>query len=183
MKTLYINAKWFAGTLASLLISAQAQALTLDPSDAVASTSDNSNLTTLSEINSAFGTSYADLMLLWKGETDSGSSGQDGSLTGSYEWNVGSTAKSGTIDYVAGEAAASCPTCLLVVKGSNSQEAQHLYDLEEWDGNEQIAVEEEGDISNVAIWGGVASVSEPGTLVLMSLGLLGLTYSRKRRLI
>ncbi|MGD8909656.1 MAG: PEP-CTERM sorting domain-containing protein [Chromatiales bacterium] len=37
------------------------------------------------------------------------------------------------------------------------------------------------DNSNVPPRDDVASVSEPGTLMLMSLGLLGLAYSRKRR--
>jgi hypothetical protein len=140
MKTLHIYSKWIMVAIASLLISSQAQALALDPSGAVASISDNSNLNTLSEINSAFGTSYADLMLLRKGETGAGSAGQGGLLIDAYRLNVGSTANSGTIDYEDGEESASGPS-------------------------------------------GVASVAEPGTLSLMSLGLLGLAYSRKRRLI
>jgi hypothetical protein len=186
MKTSNLYGKWLVVVSALLLISFQAQALVMNPSDAVATTADNSNLNTISEINSAFGTSYADLMLLWKGETDSSPAGQDGSLVDSYEWNVDNPANSGTIDYVEGEDTASCPTCLLVVKDGDSEEAQYLFDLGSWDGVEQIALtdfwpDKEDAISNVAIWGGSTSVSEPGTLMLLSLGLLGLTYSRKLR--
>ncbi len=172
---------------AMLLVSFQAQALMLEPGDAVAATSDNSNLTTLAAINTAFGTAYTDIDLLWKGETDSGSAGQDGSLAGSYLWLVDSPANSGTIEYIAGQAAASCPTCILIVKDGNSLAAQYLFDLGSWDGMESIEIsgfwpDKEDAISNVAIWGGMSTdVSEPGTLVLLGLGIMGLGISGKRR--
>ncbi len=184
MKTTLIYSKRLLLVLASLLVSFQAQALMLGPGDADASTTDNSNLNTLSEINTAFGTSYSDLMLLWKGETDKGSAGQDGSLEDSYLWNADSPANGGTIDYVGGEPAASCPTCLLIVKDGNSEIAQYLFDLGNWDGTEQIMLsgfwpDKRDAISNVAIWGGMAQIPEPGALMLLSLGLLGLFFGRK----
>ena len=172
--------------LSLLLVSLWAQAFPLTPADADATTADNSNLTTLSDINTAFGTSYSGLVLLWKGETDSGTSGQDGLLSGSYLWNVDSPANSGTIDHIAGQAAASCPICFLIVKDGRSEIAQYLFDLGSWDGIEQIALsgfwpEKEDAISNVAIWGGRTSIPEPAALILMSLGLLALVYSTKLR--
>ncbi|MEJ2694007.1 MAG: PEP-CTERM sorting domain-containing protein [Candidatus Thiodiazotropha sp.] len=184
MKTTSIYSKWLVTVLAWLLISFQAQALMLEPDDASASTSISSNLTTLSDINSAFGTTYSDLMLLWKGETDSAPAGQDGSLADSYLWNVADPANGGTIDHVGGEPAADCPTCFLIVKDGRSDIAQYLFDLNGWDGIEQIVLRgfwpnKEDAISNVAIWGGMTEVPEPGALLLLSLGLLGLVYSRK----
>lgn len=172
--------------LALLLVSVQAQALLLTPGDATAVTGDNSNLTTLSEINTAFETSYADLELLWKGETDEGTAGQDGSLKDSYLWNFDTPVNSGTIDHVAGESAASCPTCILIVKDGNSAEAQYLFDLGAWDGTEVIALSgfwprKVDAISNVAIWGAMTSVPEPGFLMLMSLGLVGLLVAGGRK--
>jgi len=169
-----------------VLASAQSQALMLTPSDALASTSDNTNLTTLEKINAAFSTSYTDLALLWKGETDSAPAGQDGTLADSYLWLVDSPANSGTIAYVEEAEAASCPTCLLIVKDGRSDDAQYLFDLESWDGTEEIALsdfwmDKEDAISNVAIWGGSADIAEPSALMLMSLGLLGLVFSSKRR--
>lgn len=187
MKTTYIYTKWLMLVMAWLCISFQAQALMLDPDDASATTSINSNLTTLSEINSAFGTAYSDLMLLWKGETDSAPAGQDGALADSYLWNVADPANGGTIDHVGGEPAADCPTCFLIVKDGRSEVAQYLFDLGSWDGIEQIVLSgfwpnKEDAISNVAIWGGVTEVPEPGALLLLSLGLLGLVYSRKSKI-
>jgi hypothetical protein len=185
MKTTLIMTRSLLLALAVLFASLQAQALPLTPGDADATTADNSNLTTLSDINTAFGTAYSGLVLLWKGETDQGTSGQDGLLELSYLWNVASPANGGTIDHIAGQPAASCPTCLLIVKDGNSTyAAQYLFDLGSWDGLEQIALsgfwpEKEDAISNVAIWGGRTSVPEPAMLILMSLGLLALVFSRK----
>jgi len=169
-----------------VLASSQSQALVLTPSDATSSTAINSNLTTLAEINAAFSTSYTDLALLWKGETDSAPTGQDGSLADSYLWDVDSPANSGTIEYVEGQDTASCPTCVLIVKDGRSDPAQYLFDLGSWDGMEDIVLsgfwsEKEDAISNVALWGDSTSVAEPSALMLMSLGLLGLVFSAKRR--
>lgn len=171
-----------------LICSFQAQALMLTPGDADASTAINTNLGTLSEINSAFGTSYADMMLLWKGETDKGAAGQDGALIGSYEWNADSPANGGTIDYLSGEVAATCPTCFLIVKDGRSTIAQYLFDLGGWDGMEQIVLSnfwplKEDAISNVAIWGGRVTVPETSQFVLMSIGVLGLLFIRRRKLV
>ncbi len=174
-------------SIALVLASSQSQALMLTPSGALASTAINSNLTTLAEINAAFSTSYADLSLLWKGETDSAPTGQDGSFADSYLWLVDSPANSGTVAYVEGEESASCPTCLLIVKDGASEEAQYLFDLDSWNGTEEIVLSEfwigrEDAISNVALWGGGStSVAEPSTLMLLSLGLWGFVFSAKRR--
>jgi hypothetical protein len=184
MKPTTFYSKWLLLAMAWLLISFQAQALMLEPDDASAYTSDNSNQTTLSEINSAFGTAYSDMMLLWKGETDSAPAGQDGSLMDSYLWNVADPANGGTIDHIVGEAAADCPTCFLIVKDGKSEIAQYLFDLGSWDGIEQIVLRgfwpsKEDAISNVALWGGMSEVHEPSAMLLLSLGLFGLAYSRK----
>ncbi len=187
MKTTQTRIKWLVPALLLLLVSSQAQAvILLTPDNATATTEDNSNLTTLSAVNTAFSTAYEDLVLLWKGETDKGTTGQDGSLEDAYLWNFDMPVNSGTIDHIANQAAADCPTCILIVKDGNGSPAQYLFDLGDWDGLEQIALSgfwprKEDAISNVAIWGGTTSVSEPSVLILMSLGLMGLVFSGKRK--
>lgn len=181
MKKTKIFTKWLPASLTLLMVSFQAQALTLSPSDAAGTVSGNSNLNAVSDINSAFGTYFSALQLLWK----SGSGDQSGSLADSYELNVDLSAKGGSIDLLSGQDGASCPTCILVVDDP-SEDAQYLVELGDWDGAESIELEEFGvgeDDSSVAIWGGeAASVPEPSVLMLMSLGLLGLVYNSKRKL-
>jgi hypothetical protein len=187
MKTTHIKLHWLLVGLTLLFFNMQAHALMLTPADADATTAYNSNIGTLSAINTHFGTSYTDLELLWKGETDSPPAGQDGTLEASYLWNVDSPANGGTIAYVPGETAANCPTCVLIVKSGRHEPAQYLFDLGSWDGMESIELlefwpDKEDAISNVAIWGGDATdVSEPGPLTLLALGLFSLVYNRKRK--
>jgi hypothetical protein len=161
--------------------------LILTPDDADATTSTTSNLGSLTQINTAFGTSYSDLTLQYKANVDDGS--EEGPLAGSYStsfFNSPTDPSDADITYVGGAAIGPCPVCILIVKDGNNNPAQYLFDLGDWDGTEEIWLRgfwpRSGAISNVAIWSaGSTSVPEPGTLALLGAGLLGLGLMRRKR--
>lgn len=177
----------------------------------VLTTNDNSNFTTLSQINTAFGTSYSGLSLSYKAEVGSASSPattEEGPFAANYTTVFSDTAldpMDALITYVGGSFI-NCPTCFLIVKDGNQSPAQYLFDLGSWNGTESISMTgfwpDQGAISNVAIWSGSSTssttgqttsgqttsgnqVSEPGILGLLGLGLLGQAFllrQRRRRL-
>jgi len=176
---------------ALVALSMQVQALPLElepPGDAT--TDINSNLGNLADINSAFGTSYSDVDLLWKSDETKGLLGS------SYEWTDDGSIFGGYIDYVANTAAADCPTCFLIVKSGRKLPAQYLFDLGSWNGTDQIILSnfwkdnwdinddgtlEDTPISHVEIWGGEYEVPEPGLIGLLAIGLLGMVAARRKK--
>lgn len=181
------------------LAAADARAtIMLTPSGASATTNDNSNLTALLDINSAFGTSYAGLSLLYKANSGTIVT-EDGTLAAFYTTvfsNTSTDPADADITWDGGASYIACPTCILIVKDGNQEPAQYLFDLGSWSGQEAIALRDfwpnSGAISNVAIWGGGAGngddggtppsqIPEPGVLMLLGAGLLGLGLGRRRQ--
>jgi hypothetical protein len=67
---------------------------------------------------------------------------------------------------------------LVVKDGQSNDPAWYVFDISSWDGLMDIHVEGlfagGGSISNVQIFGPESSVPEPGTLLLLGMGLLGI---------
>ena len=180
----------------AFFVPALAHALALTPSDAIESTSVNSNLGTLSDINAAFNTNFTGLSLAYKGDAGGGESG---SLVDSYSYTIEGTDPDDGFDSFTitfdGQPAAVCPTCILIVKDGNHTPSQYLFNLANWNGTETISgsgfwANGGGAISNVALWqgldgGGSGTGNEvpiPAAAWLFGSALVGLgSIARKRK--
>lgn len=133
------------------------------------------------------------LSLLYKSDVSgdlSGIGSDSGSFAASYVTTFSNTATDpadALIDYISGSSIV-CPDCYLAIKDGNQTPSYYFYDLASWNGTDDIVLRDfwplRGAISHVSIWGGdattVTELPEPGILVLLSLGLIGLGLSRRR---
>jgi len=115
-----------------------------------------------------------------------------GSFAASYEtdfFNTPSDPQAALIRYISGNSV-SCPECFLLVKDGASLPNWYLFDIGSWNGTDNIAMTGfwtgPGSISHVSIYattGGTDNrAPEPGVLILVAAGLLGIGFSRRRKL-
>jgi hypothetical protein len=73
------------------------------------------------------------------------------------------------------------PGAYLLVKDGAATPAWYLYHLTSWDGKETLYLQNfwpsQGAISNVSLYG--VAVPEPGTMLLLGFGLLGVAGARR----
>ena len=166
---------------------AGASTLTLSPSDTTCTTNNTKNLSAsdlYTVLDSCFDVTASSL-----GSDPLYKSDVGGTETGSYSLYYDSTfwpsgdESCGTIEYTSGTMI-NCLECYLVVKDGNNQPAQYFFDISGWEGT-IISLQNfwptNGSISNVAIWGVVTSVPEPGTLLLTGMGIAATVIFRRRR--
>jgi hypothetical protein len=123
------------------------------------------------------------LVEYYKAEVDGG---VEGLLTYSYQTSFFNTPTDPTdarISYVSGPFITGDPI-YLYVKGGNTNPAYYIFDISVWNGTETINLggfwPNQGAISHVALLSTAASVPEPGTMLLLGIGLIGLAAGTRR---
>ncbi|MBE9503990.1 MAG: PEP-CTERM sorting domain-containing protein [Proteobacteria bacterium] len=172
------------------MLGMEAHALSLTPADCTVgdcwTTLDNSQ-PTADAIELLVGTS-TDLTMLYKSESGAadGSGYDSGSFASSYNTffsNSHTDPEDALIEYIGG-ASIVCPECYLTVKDGHHSPALYAFNISSWNGLDDIVLKGfwpgGGAISNVAIWGVVTSVPEPGTLGMFGSILIGLVALRRR---
>ena len=165
---------------------ADAAALELTPDDTTCTDNGNANLSKESDIlpilAGCFGAT-SPLSLLYKAEVGGTDEGTFASSYNTIFSNAPNDPEDATILNI-GDPHMGCFACYLVVKGGGADPSLYAFTITSWNGLDPIQLTDfwpnQGAISNVAIWGRAASLSEPGTLVLFSaaLGLAALTRRR-----
>lgn len=126
-----------------------------------------------------------ELFLLYKDE-----SGDGGEEEGSWANDYNTTYSGGedlTDLWIENDGSDSMSGALwLVVKdGRRHDPAWYIFDISGWDGVMDIHAEglysNGGSISNVQIFGPESSIPEPGTLLLLGIGLLGIAARRRMK--
>lgn len=131
------------------------------------------------------GVNDGSLSLLYKGAVGNP---DEGTFAASYVTTFSNTAanpSNALIDYIAGPSI-TCPDCYLAIKDGNHAPTYYFYDLASWNGTEDIVLRDfwpqKGAISHVAIWGKPSTnVPEPGIVLLLGIGLLGLLFTTRRQ--
>lgn len=181
--------------MALLLWSLSTQAILLSPTDA---TSDGNvgNVYGPSNcepdcINDLFLTSYQKDEELYKNDFVENAPGKESayfSVSYTLNWNDPLDPTGGVLRWVLGTAYIVCGECYVAVKDGNHDPRCYFFDLSNlWNGQEELVFRNfwsqgGGAISHITIWGTPAiKVSEPGTLGLLGLGVLGLLAASCRR--
>lgn len=131
------------------------------------------------------GVNDGSLSLLYKGAVGNP---DEGTFAASYVTTFSNTAanpSNALIDYIAGPSI-TCPDCYLAIKDGNHAPTYYFYDLASWNGTEDIVLRnfwpQKGAISHVSIWGkSSTNVPEPGIVLLLGIGLLGLLFTTRRQ--
>lgn len=164
----------------------QAYALSITPDSGTPLTGAQ---TSQPKIDDAIASTLGESTELYKQNT--GDASDTGALAGSYETlflDTPSDPSGATITYMGGNIVGD--TKFLLVKDGNNFPAWYLFNLTTlgWDGMETLNLSAfwpaQGSISHVALYGNSTppTVPEPGTLLLLGGGLLGLAvYGRKRK--
>jgi len=133
------------------------------------------------------GVNDGSLSLLYK--ANQGGS-DEGTFAGSYDTTFSNTPgdpEDALIEYLGG-ASITCPDCYLAIKDGNQNPSYYFFDLTSWNGVEDIDMDDfwvgPGAISHVSIWGvpgtPPTNIPEPGMLLLLAVGLAGLSLASRR---
>jgi len=190
-----LNLKGFKNLILAsglLIFAGSANALLIDPADTTADCSGpgtGNDANWIAEYCNDPG-QMGGLNDIYKANVDDGN--EEGDLLGSYDTMFTNTAmepENALINHVVGTSSVDMTeNAWLLVKDGNQEPGRYAFDLNDlgWNGTDALDLRNfwpnEGAISNVSLWGSVASnVPEPGSLALFGLGLLSLGWIRRRQ--